>query len=74
MSRELSKDISSLFDAYHVTEPDYKELSEKERYFKAKKKWPALQGFSDFSAGVAADAVQASSHIIETDSGQGKAR
>lgn len=44
MTQELSKDISSLFDAYHVSDPRYKELSEKERYYKVKQKWPALKG------------------------------
>ncbi|OEF27264.1 hypothetical protein [Vibrio rumoiensis] len=44
--KKLSKDISSLFDAYEVSDPKYKELSEKERYYKTKQKWQALKSSS----------------------------
>jgi len=43
MPSRLSDDISGLFKAYSVDQPEYEELSELERYQKVKQKWQGLK-------------------------------
>ena len=71
MSQQLSKDISSLFDAYQVNDPKYKELSEKERYYKTKQKWQALKSLScPASSGLENEQAEQTQTAIDSVKGQ----